>query len=997
MAVFKARARTLEMLGKQQIAGIPTAISELFKNAHDAYADNVEVDYYRSDGLFVLRDDGMGMTKQEFEDRWLTLGTESKLNSSKGLSLPPTDHNKEPRPILGEKGVGRLAIASIGNQVLVLTRAKRDGVLGDLIASFVHWDLFGLPGIDLDEIVIPLHVFQGGTLPTKEDVKDMISEVTSNVRALAQCGKVSSEDENRLIDQLDSFILDPIEIDGFLNEPSLSGNGHGTHFFILPASDLLEVNIDDDKDGTVPPLIKMLIGFTNTMTPSAPKPRIRASFRDHKTEEYCTDLIEEREFFIPEEFQIADHHIKGEFDDYGNFLGNVSVYGKKFSNYVIPWKESKGKKTLCGPFKINLAYVQGLLSQTKIPPEDYALLSKKLDRLGGLYVYKDGIRILPYGDADYDFLNIEKRRTKSASYYFFSYRRMFGVFEISQKDNFNLKEKAGREGFIENKAFRQFRDICENLFLQLASDFFRESSSAPNAEVWAGLKNELETLYKAKLKRERQVSVKKKKLQDDLNLFFKRVKEGKPQEEINEILEYIKRSFSYASKIKDVDTAVRTFLDTESDAKRKLQGLREKYRISKPRGIGMGKNLQSEWEAYIQEAESLEKKVFEPSSAQIKKLFDDALSEFDFAAYRRQRQEKALADIIDEAKKVSRSKSTETRKSVDDFSNRVVELTRNIMNETEKEINEVLTEFAKLDVSKMEDGELALKMASLESSVSNTAERSKEILEIIRSQIENITWEKDENGELITSVDMTESMEEELLMLRDKTDLDFELSQLGSAIAIIHHEFNSTIRSTRKNIQSLRTWADVNEDLQPLYRNIRMNFEHLDGYLKLFTPLDRRLNRKKIDIQGKEIKKYIEDIFMERFHRHHISLEDTNKFKRKVIFGYPSTFYPVFINLIDNAIFWLKDQPTPRRIVFDADENGIFISNNGPKILIQDREKIFEFGYSKKPLGRGLGLYICREVLSKNGYLIYVSEPLEGMNVTFRIEENQSDDKKLEG
>ena len=41
----KALARTLEMLGRQQIAGIPTAISELFKNANDAYADKVEVDY----------------------------------------------------------------------------------------------------------------------------------------------------------------------------------------------------------------------------------------------------------------------------------------------------------------------------------------------------------------------------------------------------------------------------------------------------------------------------------------------------------------------------------------------------------------------------------------------------------------------------------------------------------------------------------------------------------------------------------------------------------------------------------------------------------------------------------------------------------------------------------------------------------------------------------------------------------------------------------------
>ena len=54
------------MLGRQQIAGIPTAISEIFKNAHDAYADTVEVDYFRWERLFVVRDDGVGMTYNEF-------------------------------------------------------------------------------------------------------------------------------------------------------------------------------------------------------------------------------------------------------------------------------------------------------------------------------------------------------------------------------------------------------------------------------------------------------------------------------------------------------------------------------------------------------------------------------------------------------------------------------------------------------------------------------------------------------------------------------------------------------------------------------------------------------------------------------------------------------------------------------------------------------------------------------------------------------------------
>ena len=75
MAKFHIRARTIDLLGRQQIANISTAISELFKNAHDAYATTAEVDYFRDDGLFVLRDDGLGMTRIDFEERWLTLGT----------------------------------------------------------------------------------------------------------------------------------------------------------------------------------------------------------------------------------------------------------------------------------------------------------------------------------------------------------------------------------------------------------------------------------------------------------------------------------------------------------------------------------------------------------------------------------------------------------------------------------------------------------------------------------------------------------------------------------------------------------------------------------------------------------------------------------------------------------------------------------------------------------------------------------------------------------
>ncbi len=49
MVKFKTRARAVDMLRRQQIASISTAIGELFKNAFDAYATHVAVDYYRPD------------------------------------------------------------------------------------------------------------------------------------------------------------------------------------------------------------------------------------------------------------------------------------------------------------------------------------------------------------------------------------------------------------------------------------------------------------------------------------------------------------------------------------------------------------------------------------------------------------------------------------------------------------------------------------------------------------------------------------------------------------------------------------------------------------------------------------------------------------------------------------------------------------------------------------------------------------------------------------
>src|SRR5690606_28539371 len=121
-------------------------------------------------------------------------------------------------------------------------------------------------------------------------------------------------------------------------------------------------------------------------------------------------------------------------------------------------------------------------------------------------------------------------------------------------------------------------------------------------------------------------------------------------------------------------------------------------------------------------------------------------------------------------------------------------------------------------------------------------------------QLQAIYWEKDPDNNIITNDQIADAMAEELDELRERVQADIELSQLGLAVGVIHHEFIGTIKSIRGSLKDLRAWADVNTNLDGVYKNIKMNFEHLDGYLNLFTPLNRRLNRKREDIPSLEIK-----------------------------------------------------------------------------------------------------------------------------------------------
>jgi len=961
MAKFRTKARAVDMLGRQQIADASTAISELFKNAHDAYADHVEVDFFKSDSLLVIRDDGIGMTPDEFESNWLVLGTDNKVTMTSGTgSYRPPD--KSERAVMGEKGIGRLAIAFLGSQVLALTRSQMPRERDTLTMCYVHWGLFEQPALNLEDIEIPVRRITGGRLASDEDVAELLRENAKNIERLQirfpQC------DLRPILNDLSDFQADPADFEKSVEGLSLSNGKGGTHFYIAPANEAILADIQAEKNTDTKEFSKCLLGFCNSTFAVDVPLSIHTAFRFWASDATYEDLIGQSEFFTKEDLALSDQFVSGDIDEYGRFKGTVRVYDKEYRDHVITWKDGSGKHTECGPFKVEFGYLQGNQRESMADSDDWVRLDRKLKQIGGLYVYRDGIRILPYGNSDVDWLDIELRRNKGMTYYFFSYRRIYGAVCMTRESNTNLREKAGREGFQKDKAYRHLKSVLENLFLQLASDFFRKE--APLGDYFQERKGELEKMELARRKREKQSTTKRSNLTEALNAFFLKTQQQVPESEIAALNSHVQARMQLASKMSDPEDASRELLEAELEANRKLADLRTAYSIARPRGVGLTKQLTRDWEAYQREHARLETELFAPFAQNIGETLGSMADQAKIYIDQRRRLQDLIHRVANEQNKIMRTEASALQQTSGQTRRAAVNTTRSALKELRDVIEAVNDDLAHRDLGNLLPHQIEEIRSTYEQRINAVATKNTETLASVRELLAEIAESLEQNMD-VSQLDMAEAMETELQSLREQADTDEELVQLGLAVAVINHEFVAAIKMIRGQLRQLRSWAQANNDLLPIYQEIRINFDHLDAHLNLFTPLQRRLYRNRIDIQGKDIAHYVRALFSVRLDRHHIRFDVTQAFLDSKVHSYPSTIYPVFVNIIDNFVFWLKDLPGERQIALDYADNTYHIENNGPPVQARDEEAIFEQGFSRKPGGRGLGLYISRKVLQKEG------------------------------
>ena len=130
IARFLVEASLLEELGERLVALPEVALTELIKNSYDADAHKCTVILNKDE--IVVKDDGNGMTEEEFLNFWMVVGTKSKIRNTKSRNLQ--------RKVSGSKGIGRFSVRFLGSNLYLSTTAVGAGNIKYRIDATFDWN-----------------------------------------------------------------------------------------------------------------------------------------------------------------------------------------------------------------------------------------------------------------------------------------------------------------------------------------------------------------------------------------------------------------------------------------------------------------------------------------------------------------------------------------------------------------------------------------------------------------------------------------------------------------------------------------------------------------------------------------------------------------------------------------------------------------------------------------------------------------------------------------
>ena len=205
--------------------------------------------------------------------------------------------------------------------------------------------------------------------------------------------------------------------------------------------------------------------------------------------------------------------------------------------------------------------------------------------------------------------------------------------------------------------------------------------------------------------------------------------------------------------------------------------------------------------------------------------------------------------------------------------------------------------------------------------------------------------------------------------IKEQWELSKETSQLGIAVEIIDHEFNSLYSQINSTLELMGKNENSVE-----FQYLKKSFNTLEDKYALLSPLYRISGSIAKDIQCSALKKFLVDFFESRLSSANVNICSSVKFDNHIIHIKEPVIFSVLINIINNALYWMNNVEQ-KIIEFDyypATEE-IIIRNSGMPIRDNKLQKIFDLFYSNRPNGRGLGLYLAKQSLNDCYFDIYAT------------------------
>lgn len=433
---FKIRpaGRHLITIGEDLIQDKCAAILELVKNAYDADSPDVKICFHvnkqRDLLTIIVEDHGHGMTFEDVTDKWMVPSTDDKVRRRK---------SPKGRILQGRKGIGRYAANILGNNLLLESVDQNC----NKTTLFIEWQQFTNAKY-LDEVEVLID-----------------SKITSDAPGTKLTIEASAKDIEEWNRQIDKHYR---QIDKLRFE--------------------LKKMIPPDAPVEAKSEFKIFLVLDNL-------------FSDQK------DIITEEIMPYPI-LDLFDYRITGQINEDGN--GKLQYVNQKARNTLMEEIPVSMGPTNCGALLVDIRVydrekesidqliARGLKDEVSGQYLKNQETRQLLNSLNGIGVYRNGFRIRPLGDSDFDWLKLNEQRIQNPSLKIGS-NQVIGYVHIESEEKSGLEETSARDGLKDNIAYDRLKEITCYIISKLEERRFIYRRNAGLSKPAIKVEKELERLY----------------------------------------------------------------------------------------------------------------------------------------------------------------------------------------------------------------------------------------------------------------------------------------------------------------------------------------------------------------------------------------------------------------------------------------------------------------------------------------------------------------------